>query len=413
MQQIAVETYLKQLTEIKQRGNVFLAFSRGNTNALYEETTLEVAAFQLRKILELLAFGFVLATGEKAIPAYISFIKYKKCEDFFIQLKTLNENFFPQPIIQKVVENGEIQWIYPKSEEYLTSQDFAKLFEYCDKILEPRQFNALPISLETCKVENQIWFNKITRLIDAHLIHPDGDEITYLFQMCSQDVEPTCTPFKTVSENVDIVTSLEVKPNKVDISIKDHLRRQLEFLRRSCEIYDAGNFDEAIRLAVGIRVLLHDTNKSKSVLSQMKVKEQLLIATSFGFSSQLPKNFQASSIIPIFASSGEGGTSVPFSLPMPLIFLKVNEWLDETVWMQDSSMTREKIILQTANKEGGAHVEAKPTESIQELRKGLTKVISVKINGVEVGSPKNYHFTMIRQFAHELLSSDSLTILAQ
>ena len=35
--------------------------------------------------------------------------------------------------------------------------------------------------------------------------------------------------------------------------------------------------------------------------------------------------------------------------------------------------------------------------------------MSVKVNGVEVGTPENYHFILIRQFAHELLNSESLT----
>lgn len=81
--------------------------------------------------------------------------------------------------------------------------------------------------------------------------------------------------------------------------------------------------------------------------------------------------------------------------------------------MQKSTLTRKKIIVDTANKEGGAHVQTAAPEVIQELRQGLSQVSSLKINGVEVGSPENYHLILIRQFAHELLNSESLTALAR
>lgn len=76
--------------------------------------------------------------------------------------------------------------------------------------------------------------------------------------------------------------------------------------------------------------------------------------------------------------------------------------------MQKNTLTRKEIILHTANKEGGTHVEAIAPETILELRKGFSQIKSVKVNGVEVGTPENYHFILIRQFAHELLNSEGL-----
>ena len=145
----------------------------------------------------------------------------------------------------------------------------------------------------------------------------------------------------------------------------------------------------------------------------MRVKEQVKLATSFGLSEKLPGNFQPVSVMPVLFSPVEGGTSAPFPLPVPPILMAVNEWWEEIVWKQKSTLTRKEIILGTANKEGGAHVQAIAPEIIQELRQGLSQVSSLKINGVEVGTPENHHFILIRQFAHELLSSKSLTVRAR
>lgn len=413
MHQNVVEKYLEQLREVKQRGNVFQAFSRGTANAIYEEATVEVATLQIRKILELLAFGFVLATGEKAIPAYVSFVKYKNVKEFFSQLQKVNKDYYLQPVIQKQNELGEMQWIYPVVDEYLTPEDFDILFEHCDRVLEPRRVGALPVSLEQCKTANLRWYDKIVRLLNAHLVHPENNDVAYLFQMGASDADPTCNQFKFISENSPQKASKDKNLKRSDVTPADHLRRQLEYLRRSCELYDAGHLDEAVRLAVVIRNLVHDTEKSKSLLLQMRVKEHVKLVTSFGLSEKLPGNFKPVSILPLFVSSAEGGTSAPFHLPIPPILITVKEWWEEVVWMQKSTLTRKKIILDTAHKEGGAHVQTVAPEIIQELRQGLSQVSSLKINGVEVGTPENHHLILLRQFAHELFNSESLTVLAR
>ena len=51
------------------------------------------------------------------------------------------------------------------------------------------------------------------------------------------------------------------------------LRRQLDFIRNSASAYDAGHSEEALRIGVAIRVLLHDTKFSNSLLNQMGQKE--------------------------------------------------------------------------------------------------------------------------------------------
>lgn len=262
------------------------------------------------------------------------------------------------------------------------------------------------MSLSECRAANIRWFNKIVALLNAHLIHLG--EFAYLFQMGATDAEPTCTPFKLISGGA--LQPPATKPNApgTEVSLAAHLRRQINYLRRSCELYDAGHLDDALRLAVCIRVLVHDTPKSTSLLTLMGIKSTVRLATSFDFSNKLPAGFTPTSIIPLFANSAEGGVSAPFELPSPLTFLTVDDWWSEVVWMQGQSLSRKQIVLASANKEGGAHVDAEVPTSILELRRGLSNVSSLKVNGVEVGTPENYHFVLLRQFAHELLHSESL-----
>lgn len=55
-------------------------------------------------------------------------------------------------------------------------------------------------------------------------------------------------------------------------ALLNHLKEQIFFLQASSSSYDRGFMSEAKRLAVVIRVLVHDTPKSQSLLSQMDKK---------------------------------------------------------------------------------------------------------------------------------------------
>src|SRR5712692_5089695 len=51
-------------------------------------------------------------------------------------------------------------------------------------------------------------------------------------------------------------------------SILSRLREQMEFLRTSLRAFYTGNFAESVRIATIIRVLVHESGKSKPLLSQ-------------------------------------------------------------------------------------------------------------------------------------------------
>src|SRR3954453_8408028 len=67
-----------------------------------------------------------------------------------------------------------------------------------------------------------------------------------------------------------------------------HLDEQLGFLRSSAQAYDAGDTAEAKRLAVAVRILLHDTNSSHSLLGLLGVKDSLRFVDTAGELPALP-----------------------------------------------------------------------------------------------------------------------------
>jgi hypothetical protein len=65
--------------------------------------------------------------------------------------------------------------------------------------------------------------------------------------------------------------------------LKSQLKEQIEFLRRGAKSFDEGSMAEGKRLAVVIRVLLHDTKSSTSLLKHLGKKDILFYDTSIDY----------------------------------------------------------------------------------------------------------------------------------
>jgi hypothetical protein len=197
-------------------------------------------------------------------------------------------------------------------------------------------------------------------------------------------------------------------------NFKFQLKRQLGFLQRSCAAYDQGHHDDAIRIGTIIRVLLHDTASSTSLLTHMRSKSILLLSTvdsdavgpgvfyflGLGMGKTAPdgKSFYT-------PKYGDG----PFSR-----FVTFDQWWNQVVFVNSSvSITRRHIVLGAANKDGGAHVDMKLSEEYAALMAlAMTKLPPPLQGLVPPVSPVNVELVSLRQMGHELLNSPQLLNLA-
>jgi len=181
-----------------------------------------------------------------------------------------------------------------------------------------------------------------------------------------------------------------------------HLIQQLGFLQRSAAAFDEGDQAEALRIAVALRVIFHDTRKSKSLLTQLGIKITAKVLTSILPSlSQNEKTGANMMRIPLWLK--KTGVRIP-----PLAdgerneFIPAVEWWDEVVMLRFS---RKHIVLAAANQDGGAHVDADPDATTRALVKG--------VGNLAIGSERkpldNHHFFLLRQFAYEVLASPDIT----
>lgn len=190
------------------------------------------------------------------------------------------------------------------------------------------------------------------------------------------------------------------------------LDENVSFLRVSAQSFDAGFEAEAKRLAVTLRVLLHDTQTSHSLLTQLGVKSQLRFVDTADHID--PHNLIVSAPgLVIMRMTSEGGSYVA---PLDKIQLPPNRihppapfdpWWTGTVARDSSGTTwhRRRFVTTMANKEGGAHVDPNLNAAYESLAKHNGLGFISKNDAGELPFSGDVVAMSVRQITHEILQT--------
>jgi len=200
------------------------------------------------------------------------------------------------------------------------------------------------------------------------------------------------------------------------VEFKQYLEQQLGFLRRSCDSYDDGYTDEAIRIATTIRVLIHDTKSSTSLLKHLGALNIKLSSTVMG--NHLPNAVMLMGMGRLRIVGGGSTTWEAATAPDAIkTQLTVSDWWNQIVYILGKNQaSRKTLILAAANKDGGAHVDATLTTEYESL-------MNTGQRGFFHYSPTNEthnfqpvmdaHLVYLRQMGFEILSSPELSGLVR
>jgi len=191
------------------------------------------------------------------------------------------------------------------------------------------------------------------------------------------------------------------------------LNKQLRFLQRSCDAFDAGDKDEAIRIAQAIRVLIHDTGNSTSLLKHLGATTINLVSNSMDIPDHVAfySSLNVTQVI-----DGEMSQVPKLEIDNGTESIPVSKWWNQIVYKwgadRDQRYTRRDIILSAANKDGGAHVGKKFPKAYSRLVEGEIMSIKRKWGRGPAEPVKDWHLIVIRSMAFELLNSPELIALA-
>jgi hypothetical protein len=199
------------------------------------------------------------------------------------------------------------------------------------------------------------------------------------------------------------------------VDFRAALKRQINFLASSCQGFDAGFHDEAIRIAQCIRVLLHDTRNQTSVLTHLNAKGIALTSTCLDIAAEMRPGARAL----VFNGMGRFATG-PDARYFPKLGngrfrydLPVDRWWMQTVFILDPDtwVSRRDIVLSAADKDGGSHVDAALTPTYLRLVESGDLGFFVDERGTQTNI-SGHHYVALRQMGHEVLDSPALVALA-
>lgn len=196
------------------------------------------------------------------------------------------------------------------------------------------------------------------------------------------------------------------------IELETHLREHLDFLNRSAFYYDEGAISEAKRIATSIRVLLHNTEKSHSLLDQLNMKGISFLNTAAKHNSVNKDFFYGLCNVEISFDENMVmvGKCKPFlsNTPKGLICKKLlfPNWWNQVVIADSKGNTfkRRELVLALANTDGGAHVDPKLDARYRALSRENSLGFSVATNGVSTPI-LGFELAAARQIAYELICS--------
>lgn len=187
--------------------------------------------------------------------------------------------------------------------------------------------------------------------------------------------------------------------------LQEMLAEQIEFVKASCAAFDSGVEAEVKRLAACVRLLVHDTSSSKSLLGQLGMKCNNFVDSSIPFD---PRNQSSHSGL-IQTHFTKQGIVPKAHLDQSTQTRRVTfeDWWHGVVFVDQArnEFSRRDIVLTLANKEGGAHVDPSIDSTYRELRKGNSLGwFTVSREGQHTPGADEVPACM-RQIAHELLRS--------
>jgi hypothetical protein len=194
--------------------------------------------------------------------------------------------------------------------------------------------------------------------------------------------------------------------------LQAHLREQVGFLIASVTALHQGQAAEAKRMAAVVRLLVHDTRRSRSLLRQLSIKSSILFYDTAGSVTD-PGIASALNLAGMVLTVGHAGPRAfwipvldPGSDDTKCMARPFHSWWTRPVLKDTRSafFSRKSIVMGVADQDGGAHVDPELDEAYAWLTRGSSIGWRMDIgNGLE--EMPGLELACVRQVVHELLVS--------
>lgn len=169
-------------------------------------------------------------------------------------------------------------------------------------------------------------------------------------------------------------------------------------------IYDSGDFSIAKDIAVKLRMLFHNTNKSKSLIRQLKLEHIPFVDTAYPYD---PRNLLTHHGLLQLNCINNNYSLGPMLQLSKVKFVDFNNWWNSKKVLVDRKknvFTRRLLILELADTDGGAHVDPELNESYFDISRANTLGWTYHDGKTNSNKPLNDPVPpCIRQISYEII----------
>ncbi len=189
--------------------------------------------------------------------------------------------------------------------------------------------------------------------------------------------------------------------------LERQLKDQLELLRELATLYDSGKTVAAKAISTAVRVLVHDTENSTSLLTQLGRKNVDFFDTVGAEADTWGKGQRVGSYHGL-VGAGTNGKYFPYlddTIPESSKCVPFDEYWGRVIFIdgKGNSFTRKDIVLTLTNQDGGAHVDPGLSAKYIELSRQNSMGLTASMNGEEQKVFEGAELAAVRQIGHEIL----------
>jgi hypothetical protein len=183
-----IDLYCSVMEDIRRRINVLRSFLDGGSKTIYKATTVESACLQVRKVLELIALGSLVANKGEFASQNNKFETMYNARLILQDIERVNPGFYPEPFREvPSVRDGIPDELVRLEDGFLTKNRFIKIYEKCGRIMHADNPYGGTIDYHYYEVQVPVWLQEITTLLDSHIIRLINDSNMYVIHMKEAD----------------------------------------------------------------------------------------------------------------------------------------------------------------------------------------------------------------------------------
>jgi hypothetical protein len=187
------------MEEVKIRSAVIHSLLKGGITFGVKQIDEECIFMNFRMILELIAFGSMVANKEKYTSAYADFRKHWHARRMLRDLELVNPDFYPVPLFPPKTQPDGSKHLDHLKDGFITKDEFVELYEYCGEMLHARNPYAASTPTKPPRYDLDVWITRIQELLSFHRAKLVDTNEGWLVIMNNEGVgRVTALPFQAI-----------------------------------------------------------------------------------------------------------------------------------------------------------------------------------------------------------------------